>query len=70
MITSENLNLKFLSALLSSKVLNFVFKLFGSNLGKSGYELRKIYIEQLPICPTTPEQQQPLIKKADPHDST
>jgi hypothetical protein len=65
MITSENLNLKFLSALLSSKVLNFVFKLFGSNLGKSGYELRKIYIEQLPICPTTPEQQQPLIKKAD-----
>jgi len=65
MIASDDLNLKFLNALLASKTLNFVFKLLGSPLGKSGIELRKIYVEQLPIYPATPEEQKPLIELAD-----
>ena len=63
MITSNDIDLKYLSALLSSKTLNFVFKLLGSPLGKSGYELRKIYIEQLPIYPATPEEQKTIIER-------
>ena len=43
--------------------MNFVFKLLGSPLGKSGYELRKIYIEQLPIYPATPEEQKTIIER-------
>ena len=65
MITSNDINLKFLGALLSSKTLHFVFKFFGSRLQGKHYELRKIFVEQLPIYPATPEQQQPLIEKAD-----
>jgi hypothetical protein len=58
-------DLKFLSALLSSKTLNFTFKLLGSPLGNSGYELLGSYIEQLPIYPASPENQTELIKKTD-----
>ena len=65
MITSNTFNLKYLGLLLSSKTLDFNFKLLGSPLGKFGYELRKIYIEQLPIYPATPEQQKPFIQKAN-----
>jgi len=64
-ITSEGINLKFLGTLLSSKTLNFVFRFFGSPLGKKGIELRKIFIEQLPIYSATPEQQKPFIELAD-----
>ena len=65
MITSDNINLRFLGALLSSKTMHFVFNFFGSRLQGQHYELRKIFIEQLPIYSATPEEQQPLIKKAD-----
>jgi len=65
MITSEKLNLKYLCALLSSKALNFNFKLMSSTLEGKRYELRKIYVEQLPIYPATSEQQQPFIEKAN-----
>lgn len=61
-ITSNNLNLKFLSALLSSKTLNFIFRFLASTLEGKRYEMRKISIEQLPIYPASAEQQQPLIE--------
>jgi len=64
-ITSENYNLKFLGTLLSSKVLNFIFSLSGTPLQGQYYDLNKKYIEQLPIYPATPEEQQPFIEKAD-----
>ena len=48
-LTSDSLNLKYLNGLLSSNVVNFVFKLIGSNLGSQGYDLNKIFIEQLPL---------------------
>ena len=45
--------------------MHFVFNFFGSRSQGQHYELRKIFIEQLPIYSATPEEQQPLIKKAD-----
>lgn len=48
-LTSNSINLKYLNGLLASNVLNFIFSLIGSNLGSKGYDLNKIFIEQLPI---------------------
>ncbi|MDR3222722.1 MAG: Eco57I restriction-modification methylase domain-containing protein [Methanobrevibacter sp.] len=63
-ITSNTIDLKYLGILLSSKVLNFVFKLIGSPLGTAGYDLHKQYIVQLPIIIATKEEQKPLINLA------
>ena len=48
-MTSNTINLKYLNGLLASNVSNFIFSLIGSNLGSNGYDLNKIFIEQLPI---------------------
>lgn len=58
------MSLKFLSALFSSKLLNFYFKLLGSPLGSAGYDISKIFIEQLPIVMASKEEQKPLIDLA------
>ncbi|GAA5818065.1 MAG: Eco57I restriction-modification methylase domain-containing protein [Methanobrevibacter sp. CfCl-M3] len=60
-LTSNTMSLKFLSALFSSKLLNFYFKLLGSPLGSAGYDISKIFIEQLPIVMASKEEQKPLI---------
>lgn len=64
-ITSDDINIKFLEILLSSKVLNFAFKFLGTPLRGNHFKLSKVFIEQLPIYPATPEQQKPFIGKAD-----
>jgi hypothetical protein len=64
-ISSENTDLKFLSTILSSKLLNFVFSLSGTPLQGNYYDLNKKYIEQLPLCIATDEEKLKLIKKAD-----
>lgn len=72
-ITSQDIDLEFLGALLSSKTLNFIFKLIGTPIARTStspyerprYDLNKKYVEQLPIYPATPEQQAPIIEKAD-----
>lgn len=64
-ISSNNLDLKFLSCLISSKVANFIFKLLGTPLQGNYFDLNKKYVEQIPIYHATPEQQAPLIEKAD-----
>ena len=48
-LTSKTINLKYLNGLMSSNVLNFIFSLIGSNLGNKGYDINKIFVEQLPI---------------------
>ena len=48
-MTSKTINLKYLNGLLASNVSNFIFSLIGSNLGKKGYDINKIFVEQLPI---------------------
>lgn len=64
-ITSQDYDLRFLSCLLSSKTLNFIFKFLGTPLQGKYYDLNKKFIQELPICYTTSENQQFLIKKAD-----
>jgi hypothetical protein len=64
-IVTSDINLKFLGTILSSKVLNFVFSLSGTPLQGNYYDLNKKYIENLPICPATLEEQQKLIVLGD-----
>ncbi|MDP3623093.1 MAG: Eco57I restriction-modification methylase domain-containing protein [Methanobacteriaceae archaeon] len=64
-ITSENENLKFLSCLLSSNLLNFIFKFLGTPLQGNYYDLNKKFIEELPIYPAILKEQKPFIEKAD-----
>jgi hypothetical protein len=65
LIISEFIDLKYLSALISSKTLNFFFKFLGTPLQGNSYMLSKIFVEKLPIYPATPKEQQPFIIKAD-----
>ena len=51
-INSNNINLKYLLALLNSKLLFWYFKDIGYNLGGKGYRYKKIFVEQLPIVIT------------------
>ena len=65
MITEASVNLKYLSALLSSKVLDFFFRLSGYNLKNKGIVLLKMYIEKLPIPIISTEEQQEFIDIVD-----
>ena len=61
----SNFDLKYLLAIFNSKLMDYYFKTIGATLGKSGYEMSKIFIEKLPI-PKIPENEQiPFIEKAD-----
>jgi hypothetical protein len=64
-ITSENLNLKFLGALLSSKTLNFAFKFLGTPLRGNYYKLSKIFIENLSIYAPDPIEETKIVNIAD-----
>jgi hypothetical protein len=61
----KNYNLKYICALLNSKLLFFQFKGISSTLGETGIRYKKVFVEQLPIYPATPEGQKPFIEKAD-----
>ena len=64
-ITSDKINLKFLSSILSSKTLQFIFKFLGSPLQGKFYNLNKTFVEILPIYLASPEVQRPFIELAD-----
>jgi type II restriction/modification system DNA methylase subunit YeeA len=61
MLTGENL--KFLISILNSNVISFWIKLSAATLGKGNYGA-KIYIENSPIPPITP-QNQPIVKQLE-----
>lgn len=61
MLTGENLN--FLISILNSNVISFWIKLSAATLGKGNYG-HKIYIENSPIPPITP-QNQPIVKQLE-----
>ena len=65
MITSDSLNLNYLGAILSSKVVNFVFKFLGTSLQGNYYNLSKPFIKELPICFGTIEEQEKISGKAE-----
>jgi len=72
-ITSKTINIKYLGTIISSKPLNFVFKLIANPLARTSvnskeiprYKLNKASVEQLPIYLASSEEQQPLIELAD-----
>lgn len=55
LLSSNTLNLKYLVALLNSKLLFWYFKDIGYNLGGKGFRYKKIFIEELPIKFSNPE---------------
>lgn len=72
-IVSENTNLKYLSALISSNTLNFIFKYSGVPLARTSsnpfekprYHIYKNYLEKLPIILIPEEEQVDIIKNVD-----
>ncbi len=62
-LTGENI--KYLLPILNSKVIFFIFKLIGVKVDSGYSEWKKNRVEELPIYPATPEQQEPFIEKAD-----
>ena len=48
-LTSESINLKYLIALLNSKLLFWYFKDICYSLNKKGFQYKKIFVDQLPI---------------------
>lgn len=64
-IVSENISIKYLGALLSSKTLNFRFKFLGTPLRGNYYKLSKVFFEELPIFIASNEEQMTIIKEVD-----
>lgn len=64
-LNSKEYDINYLLSLLNSKLLFWMLKHLSSTLGKKGIRFTRQYVEQLPIYPATPEQQVPLIEKAD-----
>ncbi|WP_286478519.1 Eco57I restriction-modification methylase domain-containing protein [Methanobacterium sp. CWC-01] len=58
-------DLKYLAALLNSNLLFWVFKQISPQIEGKRLRYKKQYVEQLPIYPATPEEQQSLVELAD-----
>jgi len=58
-------NLKYILALLNSKLLNHYYHLISIELGRAMAQTDIETIEQLPIYPATPDQQKPIIELVD-----
>ncbi len=63
--TNEKLDLKYLMALLNSKVLNFRYKSLGKQTGGGSFEYFPNGVGKLPIPEIEEEKQQPFIKLVD-----
>jgi len=63
--TNSNFSLKYLLALLNSKVLNFRYKSIGKQTGGGIYEYVPNAVGKLPIANATPSQQEKLVAFAE-----
>jgi len=63
--TNENINLKYLLALLNSKVLNFRYKTLGKQTGNGVFEYFENGVGRLPIPEILQEKQKPFLKNVD-----
>ncbi|MGE4396489.1 MAG: Eco57I restriction-modification methylase domain-containing protein [Sulfurimonas sp.] len=63
--TNESLDLKYLLALLNSKILNFRYKSIGKQTGSGVYEYFENGVGKLPIPEIDKEKQKPFIKLVD-----
>ena len=63
--TNEKIDLKYLLALLNSKVLTFRYQSIGKKTGNNSYEYFSVGISKLPIPEISLEQQKPFIDLVD-----
>jgi hypothetical protein len=64
-LDNDSFDLRYILALLNSKLLFWIFKQLGSTLGERGLRYFKQFVELLPIYPTDLKEQYPFIEKAD-----
>jgi len=64
-LTTSGIDLKYLTALLNSKLLFWIFKDICTELRGGYVRYKKVFIEQLPIYLAMSESQKPIIEKAD-----
>lgn len=58
-------DLKIISALFSSNVLNFLLRIIGGKLGSKGLRLRKLYLERLPLKFPSDEETSRIVSLVD-----
>lgn len=63
--TNDNFNLKYLLCILNSKFMNIIYQSLSQEKGKLFAEVKKVYLEKLPIKEIPLSEQQPFIEKAD-----
>jgi hypothetical protein len=59
----ENLSLKYILALLNSKLMNYIYQSVAQEKGKLFVEVKKVYLEKLPTKVITLAEQQMFIEK-------
>ena len=64
-ITTKHINLKYLSSILSSDLINFYFKFLATPLRGNYYNLSKIYVEKIPLIIISKTEQNIYIELTD-----
>jgi TaqI-like C-terminal specificity domain/Eco57I restriction-modification methylase len=58
---STDFSIKYILAILNSKLMNYIYQKISQERGKTFAEVKKVYLVNLPIADLSPERQQPLI---------
>jgi type I restriction-modification system DNA methylase subunit len=61
----NGLEIKYILAILNSTLMKVVYRAVSQEKGKLFAEVKKVYLEKLPIKPLNKEQQRPFIEKAE-----
>ena len=62
---NKNFDLKYILTLINSKLLNLIYQNISQEKGRTFAEVKKVYLEKLPIKNISLKEQQPFIEKAD-----
>lgn len=62
LIIPQTIDAKYLLALVNSKLMNFYYSVLVPEIGKTFAEVKIVNLKQLPICPSTPEQETQIIE--------
>lgn len=62
---NKNFDLKYILTLINSKLLNLIYQNISQEKGRTFAEVKKVYLEKLPIRNISLKEQQPFIEKAD-----
>lgn len=62
---NKNFDLKYILTLINSKLLNLIYQNISQEKGRTFAEVKKVYLEKLPIRNISLKEQQPFIEKAE-----